>query len=134
MFAKRTLTIPDGQGGTVDLPIVQIGLTERTIIELADGRKRPQHFAEVISLREHNPRGPLAGQPPYLQMGYENLFFTSPRFDEVEGLDYEVDQSTGEKLVITAERLVALAKASRNALVAASAARAPQVVSLDGDE
>lgn len=124
-FEKRNMTIPTNP--PVTLPIVRIGELNRTMVELADGRKRPQTFAEVISLRETNPNGPNPGHK-YPQLGYENMFFTTPRYEDVEGLDYEVDADTGEKLLHTEQSLVAKVEKSRAALVANAR---PQVVSLD---
>ena len=129
MFQKRTLHF--GRGITV--PAIQIGEAEQTTVTLADGRRRPAFFAEVISLRETNPNGPNPGQH-YPQLGIENLRFTTPRYDEVEGLDYEVDAETGEKVMLTAETLVARVSKSLSAWQASRVAATPQVVSLDGDE
>lgn len=130
MFVKRNLHIPGG----IVIPLVQIGPAEQTIVTLADGRRRPAFMAEVISLREHNPNGPNAGKDPYLQGGIENLRFTTPRYEDVEGLDFEViDKKTGETRALNEETLVSRVSASMQAWQAGRGA-APQVVSLDGDE
>lgn len=92
-FVKRHIHF--GVGITV--PAIQIGPDETVQITLANGKTRFATFADMLSLREANPDGAYAGTQ-YLQLTRENKAFTTLRFDNVPGLDY--DPETGAILSI----------------------------------
>lgn len=84
-FTKRFLHFAG-----ISVPAIQIGPDVTTIVTLPSGKRRPQVFAEMLSLREGNPDGPNAGTT-YLQVSPENKAFTTLRFTNVVGLDVSED-------------------------------------------
>lgn len=79
----------DADGQTIEVlhPEVQISEAVTEMVTTRAGRTIPASFAWFISLREPNPNGAFAGQPPILVLNRENVKFQTPREGYVEGLD-----------------------------------------------
>lgn len=92
MFPKRDIYI-----GGRKVPGIQSGAAWRENVTLTNGKVIPTMFAEITTLRETNPDGPNPGQT-YLRTTPENLGFTTLRFTNVAGLDY--DPETGALLTL----------------------------------
>lgn len=108
------------------VPGLQTSPAETTMVETAQGKRIPSQFADIVTLRETNPDGPNPGQV-YLTVTRENLRFTTLRFENVAGLDY--DPETGALLTIEdLEQRRAADIAARQ--TANLAAKAPTVVTL----
>lgn len=121
MFPKRFVHIA-GRA----IPGLQVSQAETVMVETSRGKRIPSQFADILTLRETNPAlGPVE---TYLTVTHENLRFTTLRFDNVPGLDY--DPETGALLTIEEleQRRAADIAARQQANLAA---KAPTVVALD---
>lgn len=103
-------------GEVIPFPGIIVSKPETTMVELADGRRRPSTFAWVISLRETNPaNGPVR---KYLDLSLENMRFSPLRDEAVVGLDY--DEAGLPISIATLKSLHAKALAAFQATLAAA--------------
>ena len=107
------------------VPAIQVSDSWTEQVELANGKRIPRQFAELVSLRETNPNGPNPGQV-YLTQTPENLSFTNLRDQLVVGLDVDEDGT----LITIAELEERRGENIRQRQLARLAAQTPQVVSL----
>lgn len=121
-FSKRFIHIA---GRSVPAIVVSASHTEP--VQLASGKIIPGVFADMLSLRDVNPDGPNAGQPPYLALTRENLRFATLRTTEVVGLDVDKDGNPIPLEVLEAERGRQIEERQTQRL----AAQAAPVVALD---
>jgi hypothetical protein len=81
------------------VPGIVTSKPETIVVETRQGKRIPNRFADVLTLRETNPaNGPVV---TYLRTTPENLSFATLRSTRVAGLDY--DPETGA--VLTMEEL-----------------------------